>query len=55
MKAKQIVFWKEFIMTYSDFTKGIIQKFSEQKGISPGIVLGRLQYQKFMPFAAVFW
>lgn len=45
--------WKEFIMTYSDFTRGIIQEFSDQQGISPGIVLGRLQYQELIPFASV--
>lgn len=42
--------WKEFIMTYLDFTKGIIENFSADQGIAPGIVLGRLQFQKLLPY-----
>lgn len=42
--------WHNFKMTYASFPKKIIEDFAESQGISPGIVLGRLQHEKFLPY-----
>ncbi|MBF0477285.1 MAG: ImmA/IrrE family metallo-endopeptidase [Deltaproteobacteria bacterium] len=41
--------WRSFIARNS-FTKKSIKSFAHQLEISPGIVLGRLQREKYVPF-----
>ncbi len=41
--------WKEFT-DVSCFSEADIREFAEQQGIAPGIVVGRLQYYKLIPW-----
>ncbi len=40
--------WKAFIERAGLFTTPVVQAFAESEGISPGIVVGRLQYEKLI-------
>jgi len=42
-------YWNEFIEK-KDFSADSIKRFADRCGIAPGIVLGRLQFEKFVPF-----
>ena len=42
--------FEEFVKSYS-FTKKSIIDFSKKIGIAPGIVVGRLQKERFIPFS----
>ena len=41
--------WREFIKS-SRFSASIIQQFAEEQGIAPGIIVGRLQYERRIPW-----
>lgn len=41
--------WEQFRMTFR-FTEEIIKSFAEEQGIAPGIVVGRLQHEKLVPW-----
>ena len=40
-------YWAQFVAA-GDFTSGAVRTFSEQQGIAPGIVVGRLQHEKHL-------
>ena len=40
--------WRAFIERAGLFTTPVVQAFAESEGISPGIVVGRLQYEKLI-------
>ncbi len=42
--------WEEFTMT-SHFSQRSVIRFAENQGISPGIVVGRLQYENHLPWS----
>lgn len=42
--------WKQFISQGSYRTKVGIKEFAKQIGIAPGIVVGRLQHEKWLPY-----
>ena len=42
--------WQRFIAHDSYRTKVGIQEFARQVGIAPGIVVGRLQHEKLLPY-----
>lgn len=43
--------WRQFITQDSYRTKSGIQDFAKKVGIAPGIVVGRLQHEKLLPFS----
>lgn len=42
--------WRRFVASDSYHTKAGIKEFAQQVGIAPGIVVGRLQHEKRLPF-----
>ena len=42
--------WQRFIKQSQHRSKAAIQKFAREVGIAPGIVVGRLQHEKHLPF-----
>ena len=42
--------WDEFVDS-SAFTRSDVSRFAEEQGIAPGIVVGRLQYEKRLPWS----
>jgi addiction module HigA family antidote len=40
--------WRMFVESAGLFTAPVVQEFAESEGISPGIVVGRLQYEKLI-------
>jgi Zn-dependent peptidase ImmA (M78 family) len=43
--------WRQFIARDTYRTKAGIQDFAQKAGIAPGIVVGRLQHEKLLPFS----
>ena len=43
--------WRQFITQDSYHTKVGIQDFAKKVGVAPGIVVGRLQHEKLLPFS----
>jgi hypothetical protein len=43
--------WRQFIVQDTYRTKAGIQDFAQRVGIAPGIVVGRLQHEKLLPFS----
>lgn len=41
--------WEQFSMTFH-FTEEVIKSFAEEQGIAPGIIVGRLQHEKLLPW-----
>lgn len=42
--------WRQFVAHESYHTKAEIQAFAQKVGIAPGIIVGRLQHEKYLPF-----
>ncbi len=42
--------WRQFIAHEAYHTKAGIQEFAQKIGIAPGIVVGRLQHEKLLPY-----
>jgi HTH-type transcriptional regulator / antitoxin HigA len=42
--------WHRFVASNSYRAKAGIQEFAQKVGIAPGIVVGRLQHEKRLPF-----
>lgn len=42
--------WREFLAQNTYHTKAAIQAFAQNEGIAPGIIVGRLQHEKLLPF-----
>lgn len=42
--------WKQFVEQGAYHTKADIKEFAKKTGIAPGIVVGRLQHEKFLPY-----
>lgn len=42
--------WRRFVTGKSYYTKVSIQEFAQMVGLSPGIIVGRLQHEKRLPF-----
>ena len=42
--------WQRFITQGSYRTKAGIKEFAKEVGIAPGIVVGRLQHEKLLPY-----
>ena len=42
--------WKQFVST-SPYSASAIRQFAEEQGIAPGIVVGRLQHEKYLPWS----
>ena len=42
--------YQHFTTTQKPYSKAAIRQFAEQQGIAPGIVVGRLQHDKVLPF-----
>lgn len=43
--------WARFV-TVSSFTKKAVETFAEEQGIAPGIVVGMLQHEEFLPWGS---
>ena len=41
--------WQQFVAT-SPYDKSAVRQFAEEQGIAPGIVVGRLQHEKHLPW-----
>ena len=42
--------WTQFVAT-SPYSEGAIRQFAEEQGIAPGIIVGRLQHERHLPWS----
>ena len=42
--------WRSFVKGTKYFSRSLVEAFAEHIGIAPGVVVGRLQYEKRIPF-----